>query len=105
MKGTDWVGIIGAVLTPFSVIILAYFSMVTSRQVKATHAKVVQVDEAVNGKLPGITSISEDVAIIKDKQELDNPSTLVATKANGDASLRLQVAHLVKLVEKLEAAK
>lgn len=100
--------LITAVLAPLSVMVLAYFTYLTQRKVKEVHQvaeatleKATATEHAVNGKDPGETSISQDVTTIKDKQEMDSPTELVVTKANGDASLRLQVAHLVKLVENL----
>lgn len=98
--------LISSVLVPVSVMVIGYLTYLTQRKVKEVHAvaeatleKATLTEHAVNGKSPGESSISQDVTTIKDKQEMDSPTELVTTKANGDASIRLQLAYLTKIVE------
>lgn len=106
--------VITAILTPISIVILAYITYLTNRQAKKNHAVTEEVlvvatstEHAVNGKAPGEASISQDVATIKDKQELDSPTVPLASDppdGNG-ASLKLQVRYLTKLMEDLAGKK
>lgn len=114
---TDYTGFALVVTSIMGPLVAILTLLINNRTVKKVHdvAKETlevasQVDRAVNGKAPGEASLSEDVTTIKDKQEADNPSgipevragkVVVGGKVNGDASLRLQVKYLTRLVEEM----
>lgn len=122
---TDFTGlalVIGAILTPLSVMFNVWITnriakvqqeekaaaVETKAVVDETLATTTLIHHGVNGREEGDPTLSEDVATIKDKQEADSPSDaqpseLVVTKSNGNASLRLQMAYLTKIVEELKA--
>lgn len=84
--------VISAVLTPLSVMFLAWLNNRNSKGVKAVAEETLQtatlINHAVNGKDPRESTLSEDVITIRDKQETDLPSVEpVAT--NGGAVLPL----------------
>lgn len=117
---TDLLGlaaVISALLTPASVMFLAW---INNRSVKRVEAKVEvvdekiadvhqiaeQVDAAVNGKGPGEPSISQDVTAIKHKQEADSPTpTTVAPVIEPlvpmVTSLAASVAEVVEMIREL----
>lgn len=84
--------VISAVLTPTSVIFLAWLNNRNTKEVKAvadeTLVTATAINHAVNGKNPGESSISQDVTTIKEKQETDTPSAPPAP-TNGEAVLPL----------------
>lgn len=104
--------IITALLTPISLVVLAWLQI----QAKATGEAALVVSEAtlevahevnhaVNGKDPRDTTLSEDVITIRDKQELDLP-TLLESDSNGTSAailpllraLAIEVADISKRV-------
>lgn len=108
----DYAGLallITAILTPASVIFLAWLNNRNSKNVKAVADETLQtanlINHAVNGKIPGDTTLSEDVTTIKEKQEVDMPSA-PPVPTNGEAVLPLLrevIARLDKLAEQPEA--
>lgn len=102
MNAQDWVVIIGAFMTPISVILLALIHSRKIDRVQATATETLvnttAINHAVNGKDPRESTLSEDVITIRDKQEIDQPT--VAAR-NGDALLPL-MRQLVVTVETLQ---
>lgn len=104
---SDYAGIatiIAAILTPLSVVVLAWL---TNRKVGHVGVAVERVEQvvglvnhAVNGKDPRDTTLSEDVIRVRDKQERDMPSL---QPADPEALLPL-VKQLVTQVAELRAS-
>ena len=78
MSGTDWVTVIGAFMTPITVMFLAWLQYTKSARIEKvttqTRDIAVEVDRAVNGRVPRTSTISDDVSTIMAKQEADSPS-------------------------------
>lgn len=96
--------VIGAVLTPLSVMYLAWLNNRNVKGVKAvadeTLATTTLINHAVNGKDPRMSTLSEDVITIRDKQETDMPSAEPAP-TNGEAVLPL-LREIVSRLDRLE---
>lgn len=64
-------GGLAALITAIAVLVAAisgaYVSIRTTRTVKETHAKVAQIDAAVNGKRPGETTMVSQVQDLHDQ--------------------------------------
>lgn len=72
---TDYSGI-ALIITPIVAGIVTIVTLlVNHRTVKRVEVKVDEVNHAVNGKDPRDTTLSEDVITIRDKQEVDLPSS------------------------------
>lgn len=97
--------VISAILTPASVVFLAWLN---NRSVKRVEEKVESVDQtatlinhAVNGRDPRQTTLSEDVITIRDKQESDAPSPKPPPKEEAVLPLLRDVhSKLSELLEK-----
>lgn len=119
---TDYSGLAAfatAVLTPLSVVLLAWFThrKVAAVSVKvdnvaatadATLVKATSTDHAVNGKAPGAPTISEGVDTILEKQERDAPSDEDTPpdddESNGEVAILPLVKNLVKQIAALRAS-
>lgn len=109
---SDYTGlalVVTAVMGPLVAVFTLYFNNRTVKKVAAvtdaTHEIVLAVDAAVNGKLPGSATISEEVTTILENQDVNSPTpSPTPAPENGRLALVPMIRYLTETVEELKAS-
>lgn len=95
--------VLTALLTPLSVVAVGWINSRKIDRVQAiateTLEKTAAVDAAVNGKRPGVPTISQDVSAIRDKQEIDNPTVKDQSEADAVLPILKELAAAVATIQ------